>query len=461
MSLTRKAATYAGSAVVIAIIVILAANIYVGSGSSLASSSSQSSNSTTAQSSSSPPQTSQQTSSQESASGASQSSTDSLVLLQLTDPPTVPVGTTSLNLTYSTITLLVSEPATNGQVSTTDVSVTPTGGSSTVDLLRLQNISETIASAALPAGSTIYSATFTVSGISVEINGTSNAVTLATGGNSFVVTLTSGTVLSGTNAVLLDLTPTVVETPAAYQMIPTSVGIMRPQSEVCAGSQTPGWTCPVTGSDQGNFTRSQGQVTASLVTLSVSGNKTTVSVQVVNSGSISVRLDEIGIQGNLTVQSNGCSPTNSSATMTSGKDGRDSGGRGNGNNFGNPGCWFPGQWGQNQLLFTPVNPATTSSSTSTSASSTGCATGQMVLSNGLGPERDQAALSVSPGQCVTLTFIGTIVFGHTNMVLIPSTAAGQTYYLAVAASNGGQAILSCTLPLSPTSCTPFNAKGGW
>jgi hypothetical protein len=447
---------------IIAIIVILAANIYVGSGTSLASSSSQSSNSTTAQSSSSaPPQTSQQTSSPESSSGTSQSTTDSLVLLQLTDPPTVPVGTTSLNLTYSAISLLVSEPATNGQVSATDISVTPTGGSATVDLLRLQNISETIASAALPAGSTIYSATFTVSGISIEINGTSNAVTLATGGSSFVVTLTSGTVLSGTNAVLLDLTPTVVETPAGYQMIPTSVGIMRPQSEVCAGSQKPGWTCPVTGNDQRNFTRSQGQVTASLVTLSVSGNKTTVSVQVVNSGNISVRLDEIGIQGNLTVQSNGCSPTNSSATMTSGKEGRDSGARGNGNNFGNPGCWFPGQWGQNQLLFTPVNPATASSSTSTSTSSTGCATGQMALSNGLGPGRDQAVLSLSPGQCITLTFTGTIVFGHTNLVLIPSTAAGQTYYLAVAASNGGQAILSCTLPLSPTSCTPFNAKEGW
>ena len=491
MSLTRKTATYAGSAVIIAIFVILAANIYVGAGTSLTSGTSQGSNSTTTQtsmpSSSEPPS---QSSSQQSSSSTSSPSSNSLVLLQLTDPPTVPSGTTSLNLSYSAIGLLVSEPAKNGQVTTTTVSVTPTGGSATVDLLKLQNVSQTIASAALPAGSTIFSATFTVSGISIEINGTSNIVTLATGGSSFVVTLTSGTVLNGTNAVLIDLTPTVVDTPAGYQMIPTSVGIMKPQSEVCQGSQSPGWTCPVTGNDQENLTRAQGQLTANLVALTVAGNKTTVTVLVVNSGNTSVRLDEIGLQGNLTVQSNGCATTTSStttttksttsttATTTSKNEGRDSGGRGQGDNFGNPGCWNPGQWGQNQLLFTPVNQASTSSSTSTSrtsstsssttatspstsTSSTSCATGQMTLSNRGASNKGQSPLVLNPGQCIILTFTGTIVFGDTQLTLVPSTAAGQVFYLNVAASNNAQASLSCILPLSPTSCTSVSVKEGW
>ncbi|MDA4114133.1 MAG: DUF4382 domain-containing protein [Thaumarchaeota archaeon] len=487
MSLTRKTATYAGSAMIMAIVVILAANIYVGTGSSPTSSTSQGSNSTTTQTpASSSSQASLQTSSPQSSSTAAPSS-NSLVLLQLTDPPKVPLGTTSLNLSYSTISLLVSEPAKNGQVTTTAVSVKPAGGSATVDLLKLQNVSQTIASAALPTGSTIYSATFTVSGISIEINGSSNAVTLATGGSSFVVTLVSGTVLNGTNAVLFDLTPTVVDTPAGYQMIPTSVGIMKPQSEVCQGSENPGWTCPVTDNDQKNLTKVQGQLTASLVALTVSGNKTTFTVQVVNSGNTSVRLDQIGIQGNLTVQSNGCATTTTRSTASTttttnttskskggDSNGRgqrdDSGDRGHGDNFGNPGCWNPGQWGQNQLLFTPVNLASTSSSTSSSTtatsssaptSSTGCTTGQMALSNRLGSYDDQSPLALSPGKCIILTFTGTIVFGHTQLILVPSTAAGQVYYLNVVASNDAQASLSCTLPLSSTSCTSIVAKDGW
>jgi len=376
------------------------------------------------------------------------------------------VGTTSLNLTYSSIGLLVGEPAKNSELTTSTVSITPTGGFSTVDLLKLQNISQTIASAALPAGSVIYSASFTVTAISIEINGTSNPVTLATGGSSFLVTLTSGTVLSGTNAVLLDLTPTVVETPAGYQMIPTSVGIMRPQSEICAGSQKPGWTCPVTGNDQKNFTHAQGQITVSLVALAVSGNETTFSVQVLNSGNVSIRVDQIGLQGNLTVQSNGCSTMSSSSMMNGDRGSRDTGGRGHGNNFGNPGCWFPGQWGQNQLLFTPVSPTTTSSTTASSTSSTttsseACSTGQLALSNELDLYRNQAALSLSPGQCITLTFTGTLVFGHTNLVLVPSTAAGQVYFVGVAASNNAQTIMHCTLPPTSTSCTPISTKEGW
>ena len=110
----------------------------------------------------------------------------SVLLVQLTDPPIVPAGTSSLNMSYSDISLLVSEP-----VATTTVtsSVTTSGTSSStitytitqsqsgvrtspqsistkqsgiVDLLKLQNVSKTLASVILPNGSTIYSVNFAV-----------------------------------------------------------------------------------------------------------------------------------------------------------------------------------------------------------------------------------------------------------------------------------------------------------
>ena len=134
----------------------------------------------------------------------------SVLLVQLTDPPVVPAGTTVLNLTYSAIILLVSEPTLttetststvtqgtsttttkslitqtqNGVVTTQSVKITPSGGSASVNLLKLQNVSETLASAALPNGSTIYSVTFVVSSIAITKNNTVYTESLATGGRS-------------------------------------------------------------------------------------------------------------------------------------------------------------------------------------------------------------------------------------------------------------------------------------
>jgi len=69
-------------------------------------------------------------------------------LVMLTDPPTVPAGTTVLNLTYSGIALHIAYP--NG--TTQWLPVTATG---TVNLFSLVNMSQTIASVTIPTGSAV------------------------------------------------------------------------------------------------------------------------------------------------------------------------------------------------------------------------------------------------------------------------------------------------------------------
>ena len=79
-------------------------------------------------------------------SGSSQVEAPSTLAIRLTDPPQVPALTSSLNLTYSSISLLVGEPTgTSGELTTKSTAVTPSGGSATIDLMSLQNVSETIA----------------------------------------------------------------------------------------------------------------------------------------------------------------------------------------------------------------------------------------------------------------------------------------------------------------------------
>ena len=363
--------------------------------------------------------------------GLAEGKTSTLVI-QLTDPPQVPSGTTSLNLTYSSLGLLVGEPTGSGtQVQT--VTVTPTGGSATLDLLKLENISQTIGVADLPDGSVVYSVTLTVTSISIDVAGTVSPVTLATG-NTFTVTLANNPVLHGTNLALLRLNPVVVDTSTGYNLIPSSVGVLQ-QSEGQGEGQW-GFQHHLTSGDYFNLNHATGSTSANLLSLSVSGNKTTIEVQVTNTGSSNVTLFAIGFGGNFTMAD---SPQTSTTTSTQG---------------GHMG-FFP--WNNRaEIAFVPVIPTTTTTSTSTSTQS--CMPMSMQLVNGFNWGRNYGGLTLTPGECVDLNFSGVItfggMFGGSSVALVPSTLAGQSYLVQVFASNGGNLLLGCTLPLGTNACTP-------
>ena len=387
----------------------------------------------------------------------------SVMVVQLTDPPIVPSGTTALNLTYSGISLLASEPVTStftttsvsssdtitstitSTVTTTKSGVmtqpqsVSTGQSGTVNLLRLQNISETLASANLPNGSTIYSVSFDVSSISIAINGSTYAVTLATGGNTLLVTLARPATLQGTSAMLVDLTPTIVNTTSGYQMIPSAVGIVT--SNVSGQEQHIGHEQSLSGQDNQEIHQAMGQANASLVSLSVSGNVTTLKVLVNNTGNGNFSLVAIGVSGNFTTQVPACSVSSSTTSNHRGDD----------QTFDHQHCG--GYFGPHELVFFPNSTLTAASSSSS------CETGTIGLSFGSTSDHSEGGnghLQLSPGQCVVLTFSGTISYGNQAFVVVPSTASGQQYLVHVIATNNAQLMLNCTLPVAATSCMPLH-----
>jgi hypothetical protein len=422
------------------------------------------------------------TQSQESSTTSIQGAS-SVLIVQLTDPPIVPVGTTSLNLTYTAIDLLVTEPSTStitstitgttttitstmtnqkGQVNSQVVSITPKTSPATVDLLKLQNISQTLALANLPSGSTIYSVSFVVSSISIDINGVISPVTLATDGSTLLVTLTHPAVLEGTNAVLLDLTPTVISTPTGYQMIPSATGIIRPQSEISGQDQQVGYEHQLSNQDHQDLSQATGQVTANLLALSVSGSTTTITVQVSNTGNSPVQMVAIALHGNFTAQS--CVTT----TTSSQQDNHGDSGHQHGCENPNEVVFIPSVTAVSSTTSTSSSTSSTSSSsTTTSTTTASCTPGQLTLvnsgdmgSNNNNQGNDNSHLVLAPGQCITLTFAGTISFGQSGNVLVPSTLAGQTYTVHVIASNSAEMKLSCTLPVSKTSCTVVSNQNG-
>ncbi len=385
----------------------------------------------------------------------------SVLAIQLTDPPHVPAQTTSLNLTYSSLSLLVGEPTgTPDQFTTKTVTLTPSGGSATLDLLKLQNVSKTVATASLPTGSVVYSVTFTVTSIKIDVGKTISTVTLASGGSTFTVTMGKPTALTGDYVALVQLNPVVVNTPTGYQLIPSSVGILRHSHG--EGEDKVGSEQQLSSDDQDELDHAKGSVTSSILHLSAAGDVTTLTVKISNTGDVPVNLIAVGLEGNFSLVGNpvcteanpdlglvvhplvvGDVSTTTTTTQTS--------------NTGQH-CEEPDHG--EQVLFMPVITAsstttttTTSSSSTTTTTNTAqtCSTGALSLAHGDDKEDGhEGGLSLGPGQCVELTFTGKITFGQNTFV--PQTGAGQTYTLHIFASNGADEEHGCAMSQGHDSC---------
>ncbi len=242
-------------------------------------------------------------------------------LVLLTDPPTVPAGTTQLNVTYSGISLQVKYA--NG--SSASVPVTASG---TVDLLSLVNFTQTIGSATIPAGSTVKSIDFTISSASAVVGGQTVPVTMLS--NQLVVPIKGGQLLNGTqSAALLDLTPTLVEVDATnstggavsyYVLVPSATAILK--SNVSPGQGNVGARTELDQNDQNDLQNAQrgiGNVTVTSATLHTSGNTTTFTVTLKNQGSSNATIFGLTLHGNFSSSASAsisCKETTSSTSTT-------------------------------------------------------------------------------------------------------------------------------------------------
>jgi hypothetical protein len=249
--------------------------------------------------------------------------------------------------------------------------------------------------------------------------------------------------LHGTNLALLQLNPVVVNSPDGYTLVPSSVGVLR-QSEG-QGESNIGWKHNLSDDDDNSLSYAKGSLSANLLALSVSGSTTTLTVMVANTGSTPVNLIAIGLTGQFGTQG-GCE-SQSSTTTTSTFTNTAQPWANQDNDGGKFACWMANHW--NILAFVPVIPSSGSTTTSTTSS---CASGQLsLLSRGLGGRFE--GLALSPGQCIDLTYTGTITFGDTGITVVPTTTAGTVYHVFVMATNGANLGLTCTLG-TPISCTP-------
>jgi hypothetical protein len=220
-------------------------------------------------------------------------------VVMLTNPPVAPEETALLYLTYSGVLLHITYP--NGMTEWL-----PVNASGTVNMSSLTNMTQTIASTAVPVGSTIDQIQFEVTELISRVNGSDHDVTPLS--NSLVVKVNDGNVSQPLSGVLLDFNPTLARIQAAndegdsvdnYVMVPSAAAIAvteisDAQLEVDTVFQLKEDQRSQLASVEEEFKKNVNIVTASM---SVEGDTTNLAVTIKNEGTDASRVFGITLHG--------------------------------------------------------------------------------------------------------------------------------------------------------------------
>jgi len=228
-----------------------------------------------------------------------QTSAAASFVVMLTDPPTVPAGTTILDLTYSNVSLHVTYP--NGTALWL-----PVNASGTVNLFSLVNMSQTIASTTIPSGSAVDKIQFTIADVDAVVNGVMYNVTALS--NTLVVSVKNSQVNQTLSGVLIDFNPTLVQIQATdangtlvyyYVLVPSATATIigdLSKEQIKVGTIV----------ELGENNRAKlvhvveefsKNVTIVSASLSVNGNVTTLSVTIRNDGNFTFRVFGLTLHG--------------------------------------------------------------------------------------------------------------------------------------------------------------------
>ncbi len=333
-------------------------------------------------------------------------------LVMLTDPPTVPDGTTLLNLTYTDFSLHVTYP-------NETAAWIPVDASGTVNLLSLVNMSQTLAATTIPTGSAVDKIQFTIADVKAVVNGETYNVTALS--NSIVMTISNSAVNQTLSGVLVDFNPTLVQIQGDdaegneidyYVLVPSATAriinnLRQEQSKVGTIVDLEERHRAELEDSADEFSRN---VTISSASVTVNGNITTFSVTIENHGNSTFRAFGLTLHGEFN--------TTRILDRTTGRHGQNRGnGAGNGADDANV-----------KIIVEQIHPRTIPFKVDETA---------LIPLFGTNQEHDDeynriSSLILDPEETVTLTFSGIISLqpGRANMekpITVITPTAGSNY----------------------------------
>ena len=223
-----------------------------------------------------------------------------VVVLQLTDPPHVPAGTTSLVISYTAVQLFASNSSASWWINSS--------ASGNLDLMKLQNFSQTIATLNIPDGTAISKVKFNISSATIEINGTMYRVTLPS--NQISASVFDSRGVNGTAIILLDFSPTIAEAYAqnstTFVLLPYVTAVQTTkQSDSSSNSNLylqVGTRQRLDHDDIIMINRATPNITITDEVLSYAGNQISFSATVKNNANQSVDIRNVLLYGNETAR---------------------------------------------------------------------------------------------------------------------------------------------------------------
>ena len=222
-----------------------------------------------------------------------------LLALQITDPAQVPSGTSALVITYSSLAVQLSNAGNeSGWVSAS--------GSGSINLLAVLNLSQTIGTVAVPANASIEMVRFNVTSASITVNGTTHNVTVPSGAvTAHIVgrtTLNSNaSVLVDLSPVVASI---ITNTSTVFVLVPSVRAVVVGGGSNSTTLRV-GARAGLTENQTIELERARPNVSITSATLSVSsGNVTHFSVTLKDNSNTSVVVKHVGFNGNLSVAYN-------------------------------------------------------------------------------------------------------------------------------------------------------------
>ncbi|MDE1851314.1 MAG: DUF4382 domain-containing protein [Candidatus Micrarchaeota archaeon] len=214
-----------------------------------------------------------------------------LVTLQLTDPPHVPDGTSSLVINYSSV-----------QVHFEGSGWTSLSASGSMNLMSLVNFSRIMATLNAPLNSTIDNVRFNITGASITIGNATYPVTLPS--RQVNVSVHAETRSNATTNLLMDMSPTVAtvvtNTSTVFVMVPSlrAVIVYGNTSSRANATASVGKTEALNHTVRRALDDARPNITITGAEIVSSGNSTRISVTVKDNSNSSVQLKHVLVFGN-------------------------------------------------------------------------------------------------------------------------------------------------------------------
>jgi hypothetical protein len=331
------------------------------------------------------------------------------LFVSLTDPYITPSGTQSVSISYSSLQVHTVNGNNSGWVTV--------GGSGTVNLTSLINVSQLIAAGTVSNGSLINLVRFNISSASIKINNTVNPVFVPS--SSLVVNVNRPARTSGNSSLLVSVTPVVVTlftvNSTLFVLVPSLRAIYVPGLGFSGGSDAIGHTEIVSTSENNELTTAAPNISISAASLSSSSNNTSLSFSLKDESNQSVIIRQILVLGNTSVNGSAVGENLNASAGNDGVHGSDS-----------PKIEHEQEMEQEQSgvvhflvqgngsLFLPTSEA----------------------------EFEHAGYFLAPLSTESFSFSGKLILGESSLSIV--LTAGKVYTLVVLGENGAKASYNVT-----------------